>query len=120
MKLKLHRSQRSAMTGGVVFKMRVIVDLDPGEAEAIKKYKLKKEVVYQTPMGDAAQRVQQVLRLGPQSIAPRRPVEDLDPGLALERLDPAQHRCMVDTDHPRGAGKRVLLGNRQHDLQVIP
>ena len=54
MKLKLQRSQKSGLTGGVTFKMLAIVDLDADEAAAIKKYKLGKDVVYQSPKGAAA------------------------------------------------------------------
>lgn len=54
MKLKLQRSQKSGMTGNVTFKMLAIVDLDADEADAVKKYKLGKEVVYESPKGAAA------------------------------------------------------------------
>lgn len=54
MKLKLQRSQKSGLTGNVTFKMLAIVDLDDEEAAAVKKYKLGKEVVYQSPKGQAA------------------------------------------------------------------
>lgn len=54
MKLKLRRSQKSGMTGSVTFKLFFIVDLDAEEAAALKKYKLGKDVVYETPKGAAA------------------------------------------------------------------
>jgi len=54
MKLKLRRSQKSGLTGNVTFKLFFIVDLDPEEAAALKKYKFGKQVVYETPKGAAA------------------------------------------------------------------
>ena len=54
MKLKLRRSQKSGMTGNVTFKMMAIVDLEVDESAAVRKYKLGKEVVYESPKGAAA------------------------------------------------------------------
>ena len=54
MKLKLRRDQKSGMTGKVSFKLFFIVDLDAGEAAALKKYKFGKQIVYETPKGAAA------------------------------------------------------------------
>ena len=46
MQLKLSRSQKSGLTGKVVFKLHAIALLTPEEAEAIRKYKLQKEVIW--------------------------------------------------------------------------
>ena len=54
MKLKLRRSQKTGLTGSVTFKLFFIVDLAEQEAAALKKYKLGKDIVYETPKGAAA------------------------------------------------------------------
>jgi hypothetical protein len=54
MRLKLRRNQKSSMTGKVSFKLFFIVDLAADEAAALKRYKLGKDIVYETPKGAAA------------------------------------------------------------------
>ena len=45
MRLKLVRNQASGMFGGVKFELEARVDLDPSEAELIRRYKADKEVL---------------------------------------------------------------------------
>lgn len=54
MKLKLRRSQKSGITGTITFSLFFIIDPSPEEAAAIKRYKLGKQIVYETPKGAAA------------------------------------------------------------------
>jgi hypothetical protein len=54
MKLKLRRSQKSGLTGNVTFQLFFIVDLNDEEAEALRKYKFGRLIVYETPKGAAA------------------------------------------------------------------
>jgi len=54
MRLKLRRDQKSGLTGSITFKLLAIVDLDADEVAVVKKYKLGKEILYETPKGTAA------------------------------------------------------------------
>ena len=53
MKLRIKRSQKSALMGAPVFCLDIMADLSREEAELIRKYKLEKQVVYSTPEGQA-------------------------------------------------------------------
>ena len=46
MQLKLSRSQKTGMTGKVIFKLHAMALLTPEEEDAVKRYKLHKEVVW--------------------------------------------------------------------------
>ena len=54
MKLKLRRSQKSGLMGGVKFTLFAIVDLSSEERGALDKYKFGKTIIYQSPQGEAA------------------------------------------------------------------
>ena len=53
MQLKLSRSQKTGMTGKVIFKLHAIALLTADEEAVIKKYKLHKEVVWSKVKVDA-------------------------------------------------------------------
>ena len=46
MKLKLRRTQKSGMTGKITFTLNAKAELTPDELEAVKKYKLQKDVLF--------------------------------------------------------------------------
>lgn len=52
MQLKLRRSQKNGMTGSVIFMLDVMAELDPEEAELVRKYKLQKLLVYSSDAAD--------------------------------------------------------------------
>ena len=52
MQLKLRRSQKSGLTGTPVFILDVMAELTAEEAELVKKYKLKGQLVYTSEAAD--------------------------------------------------------------------
>jgi len=46
MRLKLQRSQRSGLTGKVVFALNARIELSPAEGDLVRKYGLGKQTVY--------------------------------------------------------------------------
>tara|TARA_B100000508_G_scaffold60333_1_gene47233 strand:- start:274717 stop:275121 length:405 start_codon:yes stop_codon:yes gene_type:complete len=52
MQLKLRRSQKSGLTGTPIFILDVMAELTDEEAELVKKYKLKGQLVYTSEAAD--------------------------------------------------------------------
>ncbi|MHA6287130.1 hypothetical protein [Maricaulis sp. CAU 1757] len=61
MQLKIRRSQKTGLTGKVVFQLDVMAELTPDEKALVQQYKLGKELVYSS---EAADRNAEMARAG--------------------------------------------------------